>query len=212
VDYQENAGAEAMKAQYLKELMGDPGYTVAYFEKRDGSDYIGVGSPYIHDLLHVDVDAEPMKIKIALRETREDLEDNPPLARCYDVLQGLIESGEIRGIIDGNDNIEKPIAVFYVKDGEIIETQCAERGWPNTTIDGRLMHDNEYFPTAMEAAKYAYGTDHSREWEDRQFAERESLLLKDLREFRTWRDAELAARAKLKAFIDNNTKKSGEDQ
>jgi hypothetical protein len=153
-----------------------------------------------------------MKIKIALRETREYLEDNQPLARCYDVLQGLIESGEIRGIIDGNDNIEKPIAVFYVEDGEITETQCAEMGWPNTTIDGRLMHDNEYFPTALEAAKYAYGTDHSREWEDRQFAERESLLLKDLREFRTWRDAELAARAKLKAFIDNNTKKSGEDQ
>lgn len=52
----------------------------------------------------------------------------------WNKLEELIESGEIKAILEENDTIENPIPVYYEKDGEIIETYCYELGWPNTTM------------------------------------------------------------------------------
>ncbi len=77
--------------------------------------------------------------------------DDNELLDIYDKLQGLIDSGEINEIINGNDEVENKLTVWTVKDGELIETYTNEYGYPNTTHDGKLMHDNTYFKTKEEA-------------------------------------------------------------
>lgn len=69
----------------------------------------------------------------------------------WDRLTELIQSGKIQDIIEGQDDIDNLLAVYTVKDGALISTVTDAYGWPNTTIDGIIMHDNTYFKTAAEA-------------------------------------------------------------
>jgi hypothetical protein len=78
------------------------------------------------------------------------LELKGELLFIWDKLQGLIDSGGIHDIIYGNDEIEKPLRVYYVKDGEVRITYTDAFGWPNTTISGELMYENTYFKTLEE--------------------------------------------------------------
>ena len=132
-----------MKAAYLKELLKS-GYAVAYYESKEG-DYIGIGNGYIHDLIHFDLNKKKIKQKNS---------ENVDLLRIKSRLLDIITKEEFQQIINDNDEIENPITIYYEKDGEILETQCAEYGWPNTTIDGRMIYNNVYFETEMEA-KYS---------------------------------------------------------
>jgi len=141
-----------MKAQYLKKLL-DINYTVADFGK-----YIGIGSDLCHDLIKMD--KETMKISYALdtwNEGKECLKDksDSTLLNIWNKLEELIESGEIKKILEGNDIFENPIPVYYERDGEIIETYCYEMGWPNTTIEGMLMYENTFFKDPIKAVERA---------------------------------------------------------
>jgi hypothetical protein len=144
-----------MKARLLRKILNNTGYTV-----NNNRDYIAVGSPLCHDL--ISVNKKNLKLKYALdtwKEGRKCLEkksskENPcELLFIYDKLQELIDNGQIQDIIDGNDEVDNPLPVFAIDNGILIEKFTDAYGYPNTTIDGFLMYDNEYFKTKEEAIK-----------------------------------------------------------
>ena len=137
-----------MKARLLSKLLDNPGYII-----HDNGECICVGSPMCSHL--ISVDKETLKIKYALdtfHEGRKSI-SNEKLERIWDKLHELVETGEIRDIINGNDEIENPLPVFIADDGVVRESVTDKYGWPNTTIDGELMYDNTCFPTRKQAVK-----------------------------------------------------------
>lgn len=136
-----------MKARLLKKLLNDTKYTVGGAE-----DYIFIGSPLCHDL--ISVDKKTMRIKYALdtwHKGKESVKHNDELFFIWEQLERLIVSGEIVDIINGNDEIENPLPVYYYKKGEVHKTFTDAYGWPNVTISGELMYNNTYFKTFEEA-------------------------------------------------------------
>lgn len=145
-----------MKARLLKKLLNNTGYSVSNHKR-----YIAVGSPLCHDL--ISVDKETLKVKYALdtwREGRKSLEGKTnskgenELLFIWDKLHELIESGEIQDIINGKDEIENPLPVFTVENGELIESVTDKYGHPNTDDNGICMYENTHFPTAKQAIQY----------------------------------------------------------
>lgn len=142
-----------MKARLLTKILNNTGYTVNNNEK-----YIAVGSPLCHDLIKVD--KETLKVKYALdtfhegRKSLEDRNSKNELLFIWDKLHELIANGEIKDIINGNDEIENPLPVFTCDDGVLIETFTDKYGYPNTTISGEIMYENTYFKTKEEAISY----------------------------------------------------------
>jgi hypothetical protein len=102
------------------------------------------------------VDKKTLKVKYALDTFHQERKaiKNEKLLFIWDTLHQLIETGEIREIIDGKDVIENPLPVFTVKKGELVESITDTYGWPNTDDDGILMYDNTYFSTKEKALKY----------------------------------------------------------
>lgn len=139
-----------MKARKLKQILNNTGYTVAFY-----GDYIGIGSPLCHDLLRLDI--ENGKIKYALdtwRKGRESVLHHEELTFIWDKLHELVENGGMVDIINGNDVIENPLPVYTVRNGALFCTVTDAYGWPNVTVEGYMMHDNDYFKTAAEALEY----------------------------------------------------------
>ena len=141
-----------MKALYLKKLLNTERVVADY------GDYIAVGSGYVHKLINID--KKTLTLKYALdtfNEGRKSLtgKSDNELLDIWDKLQSLIDSGEINEIINGNDEIENPLTVWTYENGEIVETYTYAYGYPNTTHDGKLMHDNVYFKTKEEAIEEA---------------------------------------------------------
>ncbi len=142
-----------MKARLLKKILNDTGYTV-----NNNKEYIAVGSPLCHDL--ISINKKTLKLKYALdtwREGRAALaKDGKPteLLFIWDKLQELIDNGQIRDIIEGDDIIENPLPVFTVEDGSLIETTTDKYGYPNTTVSGDIMYENTHFPTKLQAIMY----------------------------------------------------------
>jgi len=142
-----------MKARLLKKLLNNTGYTV-----NNQTECIAVGSPMCSDL--ISVDKKTLRIRYALdtfHEGRKSLENktNTELLFIWDKLQGLIDSGEIHDIINGNDEIENPLPVWTFEDGKLIETYTDKYGYPNTTVDGHIMYENTHFKKRQDAIKKA---------------------------------------------------------
>ncbi len=174
-----------MKARLLKKILNNTGYTPCNSKK-----YISVGSPMCHDLINVSKDT--LEIKYALdtfKEGRKSVEGraNGELAFIWDKLQELIDNGQIQDIINGTDDIENPLPVFYVEDGEIVESSTDKYDWPSVTINGDLMYKNTHFKTKEEAIKdgieeYKYRIKTCEENirdREKEIAERKSKLKKD---------------------------------
>lgn len=167
-----------MKARKLTKIL-DTTYTVA-----DHGKYIGVGSPLCHNLFSVD--KETLEIKYALdtfkvgRAALADRDFDHGL-RVWDRLHELVASGEIQDILNGSDDIENPLPVFTFRDGEIVETVTDAYGWPNTTADGRLMHDNDYFPTRNKALAWGIKECSAEiDWRSKRVAEIQSESAKNI--------------------------------
>jgi hypothetical protein len=139
-----------MKARLLKKILNDTSYTVAFYDK-----YIGIGSPLCHDLIKLEL--ETRKITYALdtgRKGREAILHHEELTFIWDKLHELVDNGRMADIVNGNDVIENPLPVYTVRRGVLICTTTDAYGWPNVTVDGYMMHDNDYFKTAAEALDY----------------------------------------------------------
>ncbi len=138
-----------MKARLLTKLLNDTGYRV-----NNNESYIGVGSPLCHDL--ISVNKKTLKIKYALdtfHEGRRAL-GNPELEFIWDKLHELVDNGQIRDIIDGDDVIENPITVYTVTDGKLIETYTDKFGYPNVTASGETMYENTHYTDKLDAIAY----------------------------------------------------------
>lgn len=139
-----------MKARLLKKLLNDTTYIVHHTELQ-----ICVGSHLCHELLNVE--KATMKVKYQLdtfHEGRKSLK-NEKLLEIWDKLHELIENGQLNEIMDGKDELENPLPVFSVENGEIIESLTDAYGYPNVTDDGILMYDNTHFSTEKQALEYA---------------------------------------------------------
>lgn len=159
-----------MKARLLKQILNNTGYNV-----HNKPDMICIGSPLCSDL--ISVDKKTLNVKYALdtwRKGRESLEEKSnskgenELLFIWDKLHELIENGEINDIINGDDILIIPLPIYTVKDGKLIETFTDAYGYPNVTISGELMYENEYFKTKLEAIKdgikeYEYFEKHLKE-------------------------------------------------
>lgn len=137
-----------MKIRKLKELLNTV-YTVCRDDNR-----INIGSPLCSDLVALNVNS--FKLTTAMdtfKKGREYLveRDNSDLLNCWDVLQSLVDSGEIHAIINGDDELENPLSVYAIRDNSLIETLTDEYGWPNIDIQGYLMHNNAYFKSKEKA-------------------------------------------------------------
>lgn len=125
-----------MKARKLKEILGTE-YIVADF-----GDYIGIGSPLCHNL--ISIDKETRKMAHALSLSGETLD-------IWNRLVTLIQTKEFDDIVNGDDSVMNPVAVYYAEDGVIHEEFSEAIGWPNITQTGRLQHDNTDFASREEA-------------------------------------------------------------
>lgn len=142
-----------MKARLLKKILN------TRYNVHGNTEYVCVGSPLCSDL--ISVHKKELTIKYALdsyKKGRASLSnrynDNDELLLIWDKLQELIDSGEIKDIIEGVDELEKPLPVYTIWKGLLVETTTDEYGWPNTTVSGELMYNNTYFKTRKEALEY----------------------------------------------------------
>jgi hypothetical protein len=128
-----------MKARKLRGLLNNTDYTI----QQDG-EKIFIGGAYCNDLISVNMETLEMNTALNKGEGRAGLR-NDELVMIWDKLTELIKNGEIRDIIEGKDEIENPLTVYTVQDGELKECITDEYGWPNVTDDGFLMYENQYF-------------------------------------------------------------------
>lgn len=141
-----------MKARKLRALLNGTRYTIS-----NNDEYISVGSPMCHNL--ISVDKKSLKLRYALdtfHKGRESLlkDDADELLFIYDTLQELINTGEIKDIIEGRDIIENPLPVFTVRGGVLLESVTDAYGWPNTDDDGICMYNNTHFDNKADALQY----------------------------------------------------------
>ena len=106
---------------------------------------IFIGSPYISDIIVIRIEDG----KILKRYTRGS---NDLLDALMPKLDDDEKNGTLKAIIDDPDTFENVKPVYFYGDyRHVIEMECEEYGWPNTTTDGQLMYENEFAPTPEEA-------------------------------------------------------------
>lgn len=139
-----------MKARLLKKLLNNTTYIVHYTDSK-----ICVGGRLCHELLHVEKATFKVRYKLdTFHEGRKSL-NNEKLLEIWDKLHELIENGQLNDIMDGKDELENPLPVFSVKNGEVIKSLTDAYGYPNITDDGILMYENTHFPTEKQALENA---------------------------------------------------------
>lgn len=165
-----------MKARKLAALLNTR-YIV-----HDGGKTINIGSPLCSELVTMEKDSKRLRCALGWRDkyAKPEPDKDGPFA-IWEGMERLIASGEIEDILGGDDEIENPVPVFWSKRGEIFESTTDQIGWPRTTREGRLMHDNDAFATREEAVRDAVHW----AWHNLKNArEREQTLLRDLEEVR----------------------------
>lgn len=135
-----------MKVRKLKKILNKTGYTIGNYD-----DYIAIGGGYIHNIISVNKKTLNLTYVFDTYNKGKESINNPELEFIWDKLQELINSGEIHDIINGNDEIDNPLPVYTVENGDLIETWTDAYGWPNTTIEGKIMYENTHFNTKKGA-------------------------------------------------------------
>lgn len=153
-----------MKIRLLKKLLGNPEYII----QNSDDEAIHIGSPYLPEILKVSV--PDLKIHAGKHMdiydygpgyTRRAIEENvpknhiPPLLAIYDKLKELINSGGIKEVLEGNDDILPGYVSCYrclEKSATIIKTYSEAFKYPNITIEGYLIHENDgYYKNEQDA-------------------------------------------------------------
>ena len=125
-----------------------------------------IGSGYVHDLIRI----SPTDAKLDWDNRSDRIETkigcNLSVWRLKhvgrgDPFDGIVaamaaDPAKLRELIDTPDDFTASIPVYtYDYDGNIIEKQCEELGWPNVTHDGTMMYENRVFETRAEAVEKA---------------------------------------------------------
>ena len=135
-----------MKVRKLKQLLDNTDYIVS-----NQVDCICVGSPLCTDLLAVNV--ETKKVTYALDHSKKGRAalNNEGLLFIWDRLHELIDSGEMDEILTGFDELENPLPLFGVVNGELLCRFTDAYGWPNTDQYGFLQYKNVHFDNKRDA-------------------------------------------------------------
>lgn len=107
---------------------------------------ICIGSPYIPEILIIGNDGVLKK--------RDDKRDNEDLRRYlseFDADPELLK----RLVLEPDPVPGKTVTVWTYAGAAIIEKQCEEPGWPNTTIDGELMYENTFSTDKEQVVRWA---------------------------------------------------------
>lgn len=145
-----------------------------------------IGSPLVSKIISIDPIALSMEFTFGGERTTDPKISNTELRRIWNELKVLIKSGQFVEYISGFDEISNPLPVFCFRHDALIKEFTDQYGWPNITVEGVLMHDNEYFTTAAAAIdNYRANTQARIEMErervgslEEEISERKSLLAK----------------------------------
>lgn len=127
---------------------------------------ICIGSGYVHDLIVISPADMPRNWYGRADRTETKIGHNisiwrPTYLGRGEPFDGIVNAmaddpAKLRELIDTPDTFAASITVYtYDYDGNIIEKQCEELGWPNVTHDGTMMYENRVFATHKEAVRKA---------------------------------------------------------
>ncbi len=118
-------------------------------EEKYKGEVICIGSPYVHDLIVIDMDGK------VLKRNNESFWVNKELYRYQQEFDA--DADKLKRIVTTPDawDIDELKPVYICDGGRIHEAWCVEFGWPNTTTHGELMYNNTAFKTFREAYKCA---------------------------------------------------------
>lgn len=102
------------------------------------------------DVIKIDKETLRMSSCNCLEKSLTDIK----FKTIWDKLIDLIDSGELRDIIDGKDIIENPIPVFTVRNSIFIESSTDVFEYRNIDDDGYVIHEYSHFRTKDEALDY----------------------------------------------------------
>lgn len=138
-----------MKARLLKKILNDTKYIICHDDKQ-----IKIGSAYIPDIITVSKKLLSVKHNDDTFMMGRASLRNAELEFIWDRLHWLIDNGQINEIINGDDEVENPLPVYTVIDGQVVKKLTDKYGYPNTTLDGCLMHKNMYYEKFEDAIEY----------------------------------------------------------
>lgn len=140
-----------MKIREIKKRLNeDDGYIWQFSEYKNGP-ALCIGSGYVGNLIEVPL-SQPYQIVLAMEKSKEGL--NQYLRKIYDGLEKLIQDPEFQDLMEGRDDVENGVPVFYIEKGVLIETVTEKISWRNITANGDLIYDNTHFDSAEKALKY----------------------------------------------------------
>ena len=127
---------------------------------------ICIGSGYVHDLLCISPTDAKCEWDDRVDRSETELGCNLSIWRPRylgrgEPFDGIVNAmaadpKKLRELIDTPDTFAASIPVYtYDYDGNIVEKQCEELGWPNVTHDGTMMYENRVFATREEAVAQA---------------------------------------------------------
>ena len=147
---------------------------------------ICIGSSYIHDIIVINPDGALAK------QYDRGSAVNTDLGRYQSEM--LEDPEKLRELINTPDTFERSLTVYTYQNGDILEKQCEEYGYPNVTHDGMVMYENRFHQDKETVVR----------WAKRNAAAGVELLTDQvwdaeqrLKERKDWLAAEIAFRNKL---------------
>ena len=151
-------GVKAIKQKYKIEHI---------VQKRD--DIIWIGSPLSSEIIGVNGEGEFVKM-YKKRNYDDGWSTNEDLKRYQEEMITDKETGELKRLIQINDEFSELFPVFTYDRRKVVKTHCEVYGWPNVDVRGEMMYDNTYFKTYKEAySALLKGTElryHLRKWRE----------------------------------------------
>lgn len=106
---------------------------------------ISIGSDYVSNLVGIDMQTGAILINEAFSGF---------LVQKYpEILNSTNE--ERLALVQIKDQFSQSIPVYTSCNGQIIEKQCEELGFPNVTHDGEIMYQNTHYANKADAVEYA---------------------------------------------------------
>lgn len=134
-----------MKSRALSKIIGD---IADGYDFHHNGDNIFVGGGALPKMIQLNKITHEITVRLSVYPKIEK--------KIIDKLKELIDSGEIKDIIEGYDEIPESdrMPVFYIEENRLVESYTDNFGYPNITFDGRKMYENTDFRTKKEALEY----------------------------------------------------------